>query len=57
MSTKCWKIESTRKVHEQNREPRTEPIHVQSINNTTMEAKIYNGKKYSLSINGVGKTG
>ena len=24
---------------EQNREPRTEPTHVQSINNTTMEAK------------------
>lgn len=41
---------------EQNREPRTEPTHVQSINNTTMEAKIYNGKKYSLSTNGVGKT-
>ena len=55
-----WGKKKTKQIYgsmEQNKEPRNKPIHLQSINLLTKEAKIHNGGKTVSSANGTGKVG
>ena len=42
---------------EQDRKSRNKPTHLQSTNQMTKEARIYNGEKMVPSVSGAGKTG